>query len=212
MGFYEKHIFSRLMDNAMRGFDEERRRVLAPAHGQVLEVGFGTGMNLRNYPDTVERLVALDPLDVLQERVEKRIAAVSFPVERVNLSADGTLPFADDTFDTVVATFTLCSIPDVEKALAEMKRVLKPGGHYLFLEHGKAESPRVARWQDRLNPVQNVIGCGCNLNREADRLVQSAGFDLDRFDRYVFESEEGGLLASMGAFMGTLYEGVARKP
>ena len=136
MGLYARHLFPRLMDWALRRMGDVRRETLATAHGDVLEVGFGTGLNLRHYPSAVRSLTALDPLDALRDRVEARIAAAAFPVERAHLDASGTLPFPSDHFDCVVTTWTLCSIPDAVAALEEMRRVVRPGGRYLFVEHG----------------------------------------------------------------------------
>ena len=178
MGFYADHVFPLLLDWTMRAVDDLREPALAGARGDVLEVGFGTGLNLPHYPGAVRRLVALDPLRALERRVAKRVAAARFPVERVALPADQRLPFQDASFDCIVSTFTLCSIPDAKAALAEMRRVLRPGGVYLFLEHGRSDDPRVARWQERFEPIQRRIACGCHLSRPIDRLVREAGFQM----------------------------------
>jgi ubiquinone/menaquinone biosynthesis C-methylase UbiE len=185
MGLYADLVFPRLMDWSMRALNDLRPGALARAHGDVLEVGFGTGLNLRYYPAEVKSLVALDPMAALRERVQERIAGAPFPVEQVALGAGGALPFPDARFDCVVTTWTICSIDEPLAALAEMRRVLRPGGRYLFIEHGRSDDPRIARWQDRLNPLQRVIGCGCNMNRPIDRLVRQAGFELDELDRFV---------------------------
>lgn len=203
MGFYEKHIFSRAMDWAMGGLDTERQRVLGPARGRVLEIGFGTGRNLPNYPPRVEHLTAFDPLDALQKRVERRIAAAPFGVEWLHPTAEQQLPFAAATFDTVVATFTLCSIPEPGQALEGLYRVLKPGGRFLFLEHGQAASARTSKWQRRLNPVQRRLACGCHLDRRPDQLIPEAGFAMEHHERWVHPK--------LGALFGTLYEGRAIK-
>lgn len=201
MGIYERHLFPRLMDWALRSMGDVRRETLATAHGDVLEVGFGTGLNLRHYPSAVRSLTALDPLDALRDRVEARIAATAFPVERAHLDASGTLPFPSDYFDCVVTTWTLCSIPDAVAALEEMRRVVRPGGRYLFVEHGRSDRPNVARWQARLNPIQRVIGCGCELDKPIDELVPKGGFTLDHIERFVPENGP--------AVFETLYRGVA---
>ena len=201
MGFYARQVFPRLMDWMLGGavFARERDGALAEVGGEVLEIGFGTGLNLAHYPPTVRRLTALDNADLLPAVVARRIAAATFPVERVQLDAAG-LPFPDARFDTVVSTWTLCSIPDVAAALREIRRVLRPEGAYVFLEHGRSDEPAVARWQDRLNPLQRRIGCGCNLNRPIDALVRDAGFTITRLDRY--------LLPGPRAF-GSMYRGRA---
>ena len=185
MGFYADHVFPLLLDWTMRAVDDLREPALAGARGDVLEVGFGTGLNLPHYPGAVRRLVALDPLRALERRVAKRVAAARFPVERVALPADQRLPFQDASFDCIVSTFTLCSIPDAKAALAEMRRVLRPGGVYLFLEHGRSDDPRVARWQERFEPIQRRIACGCHLSRPIDGLVREAGFQMERLERFV---------------------------
>lgn len=162
---------------------EYRRKALEPAQGEVLEIGFGTGLNLACYPATVQRLTIVDPEKMLPGRVAKRIARSTLPVEQACLTAED-LPFDAGRFDTVVSTWTLCSITDVERALREVRRVLKPGGRLLFLEHGRSWDEQVARRQDRWNGFQKVVGCGCNLNRPIDRLIESAGLTIERLDRF----------------------------
>jgi SAM-dependent methyltransferase len=132
--------------------------------------------------------------------VDARVSAAAFPVERVALRADGTLPFDAGRFDTVITTFTLCSIPDTTAALAEMHRVLKPGGEYVFIEHGRADEPGTARWQDRLNGAWGRLADGCNINRRIDEIVGGGGFELVSMKR--FRGRGPGVLAQM-------YRGVA---
>ncbi len=183
--FYENRIFPHVIELAMKGFGPQREPTLAEAQGDVLEIGFGTGLNLPHYPETVSRLATVDPMDALEEKVQRRIARAPFPVERHKLPADGGLPFDAGRFDTVTVTWTLCTIPDAHAALREMYRVLKPEGRLLFIEHGRSDDPRIARWQDRLNPIQNVIGCGCNLNRAIGELIERAGFQLERIEQLI---------------------------
>ncbi|MEN8161307.1 MAG: class I SAM-dependent methyltransferase, partial [Myxococcota bacterium] len=185
--FYERRLFPHVLEIGMRALDELRAPALAEAEGEVLEIGFGTGLNLPHYPTAIDKVVTVDPMDALSERVQARIDASSFPVERHHLPADRRLPFDDDRFDCITMTWTLCTIPDPGAALQEMRRVLKPGGTLLFIEHGRSDDPRVARWQDRWNPVQNVIACGCNVNRKIDALVEQAGFELRALDRFLAE-------------------------
>jgi ubiquinone/menaquinone biosynthesis C-methylase UbiE len=186
MSFYAEHVFPYLMDWVMSGeiFAEERRKLLADVRGRVLELGFGTGLNLAHYPDTISVLHAVDPATMLARRAAERSAQASFPVRFEPVSAE-TLPHAEGTFDYVVSTWTLCTIPDPIKALKETRRVLKPDGAFLFLEHGRSDDVRVATWQDRLNPIQRVIGCGCNLNRRVDRLIAEAGLRIEKLDRFL---------------------------
>lgn len=183
--FYEQRLFPYGLDLAMKNFGPQRKPTLEEAHGDVLEIGFGTGLNLPHYPAGVERLSTVDPMDALEERVARRIAAAPFPVERHRLPADGDLPFDTRRFDTVTVTWTLCTIPDAVAALREMHRVLKPEGRLLFIEHGRSDDPKIARWQDRLNPIWNVIGCGCNLNRVVSELVERGGFQIERLEQLI---------------------------
>ena len=205
MGLYSHHIFPRLLDwslgTAMIG--EQRMETLAPISGRVLEIGFGTGLNLPAYPDGVTDLSTIDPEQMLPQRVANRIAAAPFPVNQFRLDAGRRLPFADDTFDGVVTTFTLCSIPDVGSALLEIRRVLKPDGKYVFLEHGRSDDPKVARRQDRLNPIQKFIARGCHVNRPIAELILGANLRLVRIERY--------LMPDTPRILGEMYRGEAVK-
>lgn len=185
MGFYCEHIFPRLMEWVMAGeeFYRLRRELLASSRGCVLELGIGTGLNLPHYPETVTELHAVDPAQLLPKTIAARSARLSFPV-RLQKGTAETLPHADQRFDYVVSTWTLCTIPNPVLALQEVGRVLKPGGRFLFLEHGRSDNRTIAAWQDRLNPIQNVIGCGCNLNRQIDQLMTQAGLRITWLDRF----------------------------
>lgn len=202
MGFYADHVFPYLMDWTMgtRRFRELRRQSLASARGSVLEIGFGTGLNLPHYPDTVTELTVIDPAVLLPTKVAKRIASAAMPVQVAHLSAE-TLPFEDRRFDCVVSTWALCTIPNAVAALREVRRVLKPEGAYLFLEHGRSDDAEVAIWQDRLNPLQRKIGCGCNLNRPIDALVRKAGLHVHHLERFVF--------SGVPRIVGEMYRGTA---
>jgi ubiquinone/menaquinone biosynthesis C-methylase UbiE len=149
----------------------------------VLEIGFGTGLNLTCYPPEVEHLTLIDPVKMLPRRTAERIAKAPMQIEQAYLEAE-QLPFADGQFDTVVSTWTLCTIPDAVSALRQVRRVLKPGGRLLFLEHGRSGDPKTARRQDRWNGVQRIIGCGCNLNRPIDQLVLAADLHIERLERF----------------------------
>jgi ubiquinone/menaquinone biosynthesis C-methylase UbiE len=185
MAWYRDHLFPLLLDWAMRrpSLQDERRHAVADAQGSVLEIGFGTGLNLPYYPTAVSSVTAVDPARLLPRRVARRIAAARPPVELLCLSAE-RLPFNDRQFDCVVSTWTLCTIPEVIMALREVRRVLKPRGRFLFLEHGRSTEETSARWQDRLDPLQQRLAGGCHINRSIDRLLLEAGFTIQRLDRY----------------------------
>jgi ubiquinone/menaquinone biosynthesis C-methylase UbiE len=202
MGIRER-IKPRFQDWAMGMMDDMRPDALSEAHGEVLEVGFGTARNLRHYPEAVESVTGIDPLVTEGvEAVERRIARTPFPVVRTALRADTGLPFDAGRFDCIVTTWTLCSIPDALAALAEMRRVLKPGGRYLFIEHGRSEQPSTARWQDRVNPLWRRLFDGCNINRSIDELVAKGGFELTSLDRFPGKGPK--LIANM-------YRGIATR-
>jgi ubiquinone/menaquinone biosynthesis C-methylase UbiE len=190
------------MDWVMNGqaFQRLRTDLLQDARGEILEIGFGTGLNLLHYPTSVSRLSVVDPVDLLPHRVSERIAAVSFPVQPTQATAEA-LPYPDRQFDQVISTWTLCTIPDPIQALREIARVLKPEGTLLFLEHGRSDDRTIAAWQDRLNPIQNVIGCGCHLNRPIDRLIAQAGLEIAHLDRF--------LLPDVPRIAGDMYRGSA---
>ena len=185
MGLYAKYIFAPLMDWSLRRRDIEalRERVVSQAAGDVLEIGFGTGLNLPYYTADVSRLVLLDSAELLPRRVARRMEVCrAGGIQRLITSAE-RLPLEDASLDCVVSTLTLCSIRDVTAALRELRRVLRPGGKLLLFEHGRSEDPRIARWQDRLNPLQRIIACGCNLNRPVDRLLTEAEFSVSGLNR-----------------------------
>lgn len=202
MSFYHHYIFPRLLDLTMssRLLHAPRDRALAPARGRILEIGFGTGRNLTHYPPNVKRIEAIDPDLDLDRLSMPRIAKSAIAVDFHHLDA-AHLPFEEARFDTVVSTFTLCSIPDIAHALSEIRRVLKPGGQFLFLEHGLAPDPRVARWQDRLNDAWKPLAGGCHLNRPVRSMIEDAGLALGDAQQYY--------LKHVPRFLGYLTEGVA---
>jgi ubiquinone/menaquinone biosynthesis C-methylase UbiE len=203
MGFYNDWMVPRILNlcMGMPFVTEERKKCLAGVNGTVLEVGFGAGHNLPCYPEGVERLVAVDPSTEGAKLARKRISAAPFPVEYVALEGEHiTAP--DESFDAVVSTFTLCTIPDPAKALSQLRRVLKPGGKFFLVEHGQAAERGVRRWQDRLNGVQQMICGGCNLNRDIEQLVRDAGFVFEQLDKYYGEGPKP---------MAFLTRGVARR-
>ncbi|HUF78723.1 MAG TPA: class I SAM-dependent methyltransferase [Thermoanaerobaculia bacterium] len=202
MSIYRHHIFPRLCHRALRDEETARRRreTLAALAGEVLEIGFGTGHNLPCYPATVTRVVGVEPNPGMHRLAARQVAAASQVVELVEDRAE-ELPFADASFDAVVSTFTLCSLADPTLALAELRRVLRPGGAFAFLEHGLAPEPKVARWQLRLTPLQRVVGDGCHLDRKIDDLVAAGGFTVEHLETGY---QPGPKVASY------LYKGLAR--
>lgn len=185
MGIYERHLLPRLVKLTMSSEEmhRQRARTLAGVRGKVLEIGFGNGLNLQHYPPEVQSIAGVDPSPLAAKLARKDIAAAEFPVEIHTASAE-SLPFENGAFDAVTMTWTLCTIPDPSLALAEMKRVLKPGGHLHFVEHGLSPDVGVARWQGRLNGVQRFIGGGCNLNRKIDQLITQAGLEIDSLENF----------------------------
>ena len=180
MGLYDKYLLPRLLDLAMRKAELGALRAewVPQARGEVLEVGVGSGLNLIHYTKDVVRVLGVDPSQELQRMARERAAKARVPVEFVTQSAEAPLPLAPNSVDTVVFTWTLCSIPDPVAALTQMRRVVKPSGRLIFIEHGLAVDPKVVRWQNRLNPLWKIIGGGCNLNRDVNALVEGAGFKI----------------------------------
>ncbi|MCX8252978.1 MAG: class I SAM-dependent methyltransferase [Beijerinckiaceae bacterium] len=180
MSFYQRQILPRLLHRSMRQevLAPFRQRVISAAEGRVLEVGIGSGLNLPLYTATVQSVIGLDPSPELLLMARARIATASVPVELLEGSAE-TIPLDAGSIDTAVITWTLCTIPDVRRALTELRRVLKPSGALLFVEHGRAPEPGVARWQDRLDPIWRQVSGGCHLNRKIDDLISSNGFRMD---------------------------------
>jgi ubiquinone/menaquinone biosynthesis C-methylase UbiE len=180
MGLYENWALPRLLDLAMRNnvLDPYRRRAIESAHGLVLEIGVGSGLNLSLYGPAVGRVVGLDPSSELLRLAKSRAAHSRVPMSLVRASAQH-IPFANVAFDAVVMTWTLCSIPNPVAALIEIRRVLKPGGRLIFVEHGLSPEIRTARWQHRLTPYWKRVCGGCHLDRKMDDLIRAAGFQVD---------------------------------
>lgn len=204
MDLYRHHVFPWVLEAVMtrKVFRRLRRETLRPARGRILEVGLGTGINLHYYPPGVERLVGVDSNPGVAPRARHRARESGIVVEHHALSAE-QLPFDSASFDTVVSTFTLCSIPDLPRALAEVRRVLVPGGALLFLEHGLSPDPAVARWQRRINPAWKVLGDGCHLDRDTTAEVGRAGLEVGRVRNFY--------LPKSPKFAGYMYLGAARR-
>ncbi len=185
MGFYEERILPRGINWTLcwPRFSKLRQQYLKDVGGKVLEVGFGTGLNLPHYTSRVTHLYALDPSKLGRRLAEKRIRRVSFPVEFVDLQ-DGRFILPDQSVDAVVSTWTLCTIPDPIFALQEIRRVLRPGGKFYFLEHGLSPDRGIARLQNLWNPIQKWCAGGCHVNREIDRLILDSGFKILGYKRF----------------------------
>lgn len=164
------------------GLRELRRQALAEATGDTLEIGAGTGLNHDLYPAAVTALTLTEPFEPMARQLRERASTMTLPVEVVEAPAE-SLPFPDASFDTVALTLVLCTVPEPDRALAEIARVLKPGGRFLFLEHVRAEEPRLARWQDRLNPPWRVFGHGCNCNRDTLATIERSPLTVERAER-----------------------------
>lgn len=204
MGFYSRFVFPHIIERLSAGqdVDEQRRLALAAARGDVLEIGFGTGLNFLHYPRTVTHVTALDCEVMWSRKVERRIAEAPVPITPIYRDASSGLPFPDKHFDTVITTWTLCSVKDVVPALTEIGRVLKQDGSYLFLEHGRSDDAHLARRQKLLGPVVRVIGSGCRMNRKIDELISSAGLEIVALDRF--------RMPNTPRILAEMYRGVAR--
>ena len=202
MGFYQEQILPRFQDKvlARKSTRPVRARVCEGLQGAVVEVGFGTGLNAPYYPTEVRKVVAIEPSRVCMHIAEPRIAKASVPVEYGGLTGEHLdLPSAE--FDAVLSTWTLCTIPNLERALTEMRRVLKPGGSFHFVEHGHVPDEKIIRWQERLEPLNKRLAGGCHLTRHISKYIEYAGFDIQKLDTYYFKGEP--------KIFGSMYEGRA---
>ncbi|MFP3901387.1 MAG: class I SAM-dependent methyltransferase [Acidimicrobiia bacterium] len=203
MGFYERTILPRIVDLTCGTgqIAKLRARITEGLAGDVVEVGFGSGHNVPHYPDDIRRVLAVDPSGTARRLAGRRLADSPIPVEFVGRDGE-ELPIADESVDAALSTFTFCTIPHVDRALAELRRVLRPGGALHFLEHGLSPDPKVAAWQHRLTPIQKRIGGGCHLDRPIDRLLADAGLRVDDVRHYYLKGPKA---------FGYMYEGVAHK-
>lgn len=204
MGLYADQILPRAINLVLRGgeFAGPRARAAGGLDGEVLEIGFGSGLNIPYYPAALKRVWAVDPAAAGRKLAAGRAAACAVPIEYIGSDAQ-TLPVADASVDHVLSTWTLCTIPDAARALAEVHRVLRPGGAFRFVEHGLAPDPGVARLQQRLTPLQRRAFGGCHLDRRIDHLVAAAGLKLTQLDTYYMKGPRP---------LGYTFEGVAVRP
>ena len=185
MGFYQDRVLPHIIDKTcgMLALKPVREQACAPLHGRVIEIGFGSGLNVAVYPDEVAEVSAVEPSEVAWSMAADRVHAAPIRIERSGLDGQ-RLPFESGTFDAALSTFTLCTIPDAEAALAEVRRVLRPDGVFAFLEHGHAPDGKVSRWQRRLEPIQKRVAGGCHLTRDIRGLVTESGFRLVDVDTF----------------------------
>lgn len=184
MSRYEEQVLPRLVDLACgsKGIEKFRARVTDGLEGTIVEIGFGSGLNAAHYPPEVTRVLAVEPSLLARQRSERHTRGTAATVEFVGLDG-ASLPLEDASCDGALCTFTLCTIPDVDAALAEVFRVLRPGGRFHFLEHGRAPDPSVRTWQQRLEPLQRRVAGGCHLTRDPEAMVSGAGFEIIDLDR-----------------------------
>jgi ubiquinone/menaquinone biosynthesis C-methylase UbiE len=185
VGIYGDHVLPRMI-NCLCGLkmnDPLRERTCQGLEGDVVEIGFGSGLNIPFYPSSVNRVSAVEPADIGWKLASKRLEATQVPIERSGLDGQ-SLPFPDNSFDSALSTWTMCTIPDIDAALSEVRRVLKPGGKLHFIEHGLAPDEPVQRWQHRIEPVQKRVFGGCHLTRPVVPLLTTAGFTISDVDQF----------------------------
>lgn len=186
---------------SQKEFEKQRPLVLAQARGVVLEIGSGSGLNFKYYPATASKVYALDPNPGMQKLARKNAQTARLPIELVTQNGE-QLPYENETFDTVVSTWTLCSIEGIEKALGEIRRVLKPRGRFVFIEHGLSPDARTCAWQRRLTPLQKKLAGNCHLDRAIRDIIENQAFRLDELNEYYIEK--------IPKLVGYTYQGIAR--
>jgi ubiquinone/menaquinone biosynthesis C-methylase UbiE len=203
MGIYSEYILPRIIDKVMsrEELNVQRRESLTGLSGEILEVGFGSGLNLPYYPKEVIKILALDPSTTARRLAQKRIDSINIAVEFVGLTGED-IPLDDNSIDCVVTSWALCTIPDPLKALLEMKRVLRPNGVYHFTEHGLSDIESITKWQDIINPIHKKIAGGCHINRPIKDLILNAGFNIRKLENFYMNGSK---------IMTYTYKGIAFK-
>ena len=205
MGFYTDVIIPIFYDTSMDSskINEGRKSILNKiTEEEILEIGFGTGINVKFYPENVKKIIGIDINRGMLKQFNKK--KLNSKIEIQSLHQDGEkLPFPDDSISGVSSTYTLCTIRNIDTALSEIYRVMKPGGKYYFLEHGLADKPNIQKWQHRLNPIQKIWAGGCNLNRDIRSLITNAGFEITELNNYYMQRDP--------KIVGYMYEGIATK-
>jgi ubiquinone/menaquinone biosynthesis C-methylase UbiE len=204
MGMYRERVLPKIQNRVMNTAvtRKVRARVCEDLRGDVVEIGFGTGLNIEHYPATVSKVLAVEPSSVCMRIAQPRIEQSSVPVDLAGL--DGArLDLPTDGFDAVLSTWTLCTIPDVDAAVGEIRRVLKPGGRFHFVEHGHSADANVAKWQRRVEPLSKRVFGGCHVTRDIRTIIETGGFSVERIDTYYIEKDP--------KVFGYTYEGFATK-
>jgi ubiquinone/menaquinone biosynthesis C-methylase UbiE len=205
MGFYSDVIIPIFYDTSMDSpkINEGRKSILSRiTEEEVLEIGFGTGINIKYYPEYVKKIIGVDVNGGMLKQFDKKSGNGKIEIELLHRSGE-TLPFHDNSISAAISTYTLCSIKNVTSSLSEIFRVLKPCGKYYFLEHGLADNPKTQKWQNRLNPIQNIWAGGCNLNRDIKSLIINSGFKISELKNYYMKRDP--------KIVGYMYEGIAVK-
>jgi len=205
MGFYSDVIIPIFYDTSMDSpkINEGRKSILSRiTEEEVLEMGFGTGINIKYYPENVKKIIGVDVNGGMLKQFDKKSSNGKIEIELLHRSGE-TLPFHDNSINAAISTYTLCSIKNVTSSLSEIFRVLKPCGKYYFLEHGLADNPKTQKWQNRLNPIQNIWAGGCNLNRDIKSLIINSGFKISELKNYYMKRDP--------KIVGYMYEGIAVK-
>ena len=188
MGFYSQILFPRGCDflMSMPALAKHRKDVLEEVSGNILEIGFGTGLNLAHYPSAIKKITTVDVNAGMNILAQKRINQSSIEVENLTLNGEN-LPMGDESFDSVVSTWTMCSIKNIDQAMREIHRVLRPGGRFFFIEHGLSDDKKVQKWQNRLNPLQKMWADGCHMNRKINEIIEKSKIRVEKLDRFYME-------------------------